>query len=87
MVHDNNNTILQYHIVHIYLVRGTTTCSNINCRMKINFINTIFFFLLYQHHLFLFTLSTPFKHTVHDDKKFNITISYLLGQRYKNMQR
>lgn len=60
MVHDNNNTILQYRIVHIYLVRGTTTCSNINWRMKINFINTIFFFyfintiyfyLLYQHHL------------------------------------
>lgn len=45
--------IIQYYntiyIVHIYLVRGTTTCSNINCRMKINFINTIFF-LLYQHH-------------------------------------
>lgn len=77
MVHDNNNTILQYHIVHIYLVRGTTPRSNNNnCRMKINFINTIFF-----------TLSTPFKHTVNDDKKFSITISYLLGQRYKNMQR
>lgn len=71
MVHDNNNTILQYHIVHIYLVRGTTTCSNINCRMKINFINTIFF-LLYQHHFLKFTLSTPFKHTVHDDKKNSI---------------
>lgn len=41
------------------MVRGTTPRSNNNnCRMKINFINTIFF-----------TLSTPFKHTVHDDKK------------------
>lgn len=72
MVHyNNNNTILQYHIVHIYLVRGTTTCSNINCRMKINFINTIFFFTLTTP-FFKFTLSTPFKHTVHDDKKNSI---------------
>lgn len=77
MVHyNNNNTILQYHIVHIYLVRGTTTCSNINWRMKINFINTIF--LLYQHHLNIRYMMI---------KKINITISYLLGQRYKNMQR
>lgn len=50
------------------MVRGTTTCSNINCRMKINFINTIFFFTL-STPFFKFTLSTPFKHTVHDDKK------------------